>query len=157
MARASLHRVRDICRDLPECEVEGDQHHRISVRGKTIGWHTVDHHGDGRVALTVKADSGDNEVLVAADPRKVFMPPYVAPHGDNESLVPAAPRKFFIPPYVARHGYVGIYLDLGDVDWDEVRELLTDAYRLVAPKRLAAPSRYGAHTAPLSSCPAPPR
>jgi hypothetical protein len=115
MERASLHRVRDICRDLPECEVEGDQHHKISVRGKTVGWHTVDHHGDGRVALTVKADRGDNEVLVAADP-----------------------RKFFMPPYVARHGYVGIYLDLGDVDWDEVRELLTDAYRLVAPKRLAA-------------------
>jgi hypothetical protein len=52
--------------------------------------------------------------------------------------VAADPRKFFMPPYVARHGYVGIYLDLGDVDWDEVRELLTDAYRLVAPKRLAA-------------------
>src|SRR5512132_21688 len=88
---------------------------QISVRGKTVGWHTVDHHGDGRVALTVKADRCDNEVLVAADP-----------------------REFFMPPYVARHGYVGIYLDLADVDWDEVRELLTDAYRLVAPKRLAA-------------------
>jgi hypothetical protein len=31
----------------------------------------------------------------------------------------------------------GIYLDTGTVDWGEVRELIVDAYRLAAPKRLA--------------------
>jgi hypothetical protein len=31
-----------------------------------------------------------------------------------------------------------MHLDVGDVDWDEVRELVVDAYRIVAPKRLAA-------------------
>jgi hypothetical protein len=115
VGRASIDEVRDICAALPECEVAGDQHHKLSVRGKTIGWHTVDHHGDGRVALTVKAAKGENAALVASDP-----------------------DKFFMPPYVAHHGYVGIYLDTGDVDWDEVRELVVDAYRLAAPKRLAA-------------------
>jgi hypothetical protein len=111
---ATLEQVKQICGTLPECAVEGDQHHKLSVRGKTIGWHTVDHHGDGRVALTVKAARGDNAALVASD------------HA-----------KFFMPPYVAQHGYVGVYLDRGPVDWDEVRELIVDAYRLVAPKTLA--------------------
>lgn len=110
----TFERVRAICRDLPECEVAGDQHHKLSVRGKTLGYHTVDHHGDGRVGLAVKAARGDNEALVASDP-----------------------VTFFMPPYIAHHGYVGIYLDAGDVDWAEVRELIVDAYRLVAPKTLA--------------------
>lgn len=29
-----------------------------------------------------------------------------------------------------------MYLDTGDFDWDEIAELVTDAYRLVAPKTL---------------------
>jgi hypothetical protein len=113
MGDASIDRIRAICADLPECEVAGDQHHKLTVRGKTMGWHTVDHHGDGRVSLAVKAVKGDNAALVASDP-----------------------VKFFLPPYVAQHGYVGIHLDTDSVDWDEVRELITDAYRLAAPKKL---------------------
>lgn len=112
----TIDRVREICASLPECEVEpsSGQHHKLSVRGKTMGWHTVDHHGDGRVALALKAVRGENHELVASDP-----------------------VRFFLPPYVAHHGYVGVYLDVADVDWDEIRELLTDAYRLAAPKKLA--------------------
>jgi hypothetical protein len=110
----SIDEVRRICRSLPECVVEGGQHHKLTVRGKTMGWHTVDHHGDGRTSLTIKAARGENAELVAAEP-----------------------AKFFMPKYVAQHGYVGIHLDTGDVDWDEVRELVTDAYRIVAPKRLS--------------------
>ena len=118
----SIDRIRDICTELPECVVEGEQHHKISVRGKIIGWHTVDHHGDGRVALAVRGDKGENGQLVLADP-----------------------TKFFLPPYVARHGYIGIYLDIDDVDWEEVRELILDGYRIVAPKKfvnqLSAPNQ----------------
>lgn len=113
----SIDRIRTICSELPECEIasdgEGGQHHKISVRGKTIGWHTVDHHGDGRVSLAVRGEKGVNEQLVLVDP-----------------------DKFFLPPYVARHGYIGIHLDIDDLDWDEVRELLLDGYRIVAPKKL---------------------
>jgi hypothetical protein len=110
----TIEQVRRICNDLPECVLEGDQHHKLSVRGKTMGWHTVDHHGDGRVALTLKAARGENAELVASDP-----------------------ARFFMPPYMAHHGYVGVYLDAGAVDWEEIRELVTEAYRLAAPKRLA--------------------
>jgi hypothetical protein len=112
--RNTIDRVRKICADLPECTVDGGQHHKLSVRGKTMGWHTVDHHGDGRVALTLKAPRGENAELVASDP-----------------------DKFFMPPYMAHHGYVGVYLDIGPVDWNEIRELITEAYRLAAPKKLA--------------------
>ncbi len=42
---------------------------------------------------------------------------------------------FFAPPW--RGDEVGMVLD-DDVDWDEVAELLTDSYCLLAPKRLAA-------------------
>ena len=117
-----------ICRALPECEVEGDQHHRLSVRGRTIGWHTVDHHGDGRVALTLKAAKGENAQLVAADE-----------------------RTFFMPPYMAHHGYVGVYLDIEGVDWEEIRELVTDAYLLAAPKKLAKLVEPGTGGAQLPS------
>jgi hypothetical protein len=109
----TIDRVRELCRELPECEITGGGHHTIRVRGRTLAWHTVDHHGDGRVALTVRAARGENAELVAADP-----------------------GRFFLPRYVAHHGYVGVYLDTGDVDWEEVRELLRDAYGLVAPKTL---------------------
>ena len=42
---------------------------------------------------------------------------------------------FFAAPW--RGDEVGMFLD-DDVDWDEVAELLTDSYCLLAPKRLAA-------------------
>jgi hypothetical protein len=113
-ARASIEMLAEICDDLPECEITGDQHHKMTVAGKTMGWHTVDHHGDGRISLSLRAQRGENEVLVASDP-----------------------NKFFMPPYVAHHGYVGVFLDRPNVDWDEVRELVTDAYLLAAPKRLS--------------------
>jgi len=84
--------------------------------GADPAWFTVDEHGDGRVALGVRADAKENEALVAADP-----------------------ERFGLPKYVARHGWVTYYLDLPDrpVDWDEVAELVRDSYRLQAPKRLS--------------------
>ena len=66
VAAASIAKVRTICARLPECTVEGDQH-KIAVRGRTMAWHTVDHHGDGRVSLAVKAPRGENSALAAAD------------------------------------------------------------------------------------------
>jgi predicted DNA-binding protein (MmcQ/YjbR family) len=39
---------------------------------------------------------------------------------------------------VGTRGWLGVYLDVADVDWDEVRSIVTDAYRVVAPAKLAA-------------------
>jgi hypothetical protein len=58
-----------------------------------------------------------------------------APPGGQEELVATAPDRFFRPPYVGGRGWVGVRLD-GDVDWAELADLVTDAYRSVAPARL---------------------
>lgn len=60
--------------------------------------------------------------------------------GVQEALV-ATSDRYFRPPYVGQRGWVGVRLD-GDVDWDELGELVEDAYRVVAPVRhAAAPDR----------------
>ncbi|HVW81745.1 MAG TPA: MmcQ/YjbR family DNA-binding protein [Mycobacteriales bacterium] len=59
-----------------------------------------------------------------------------APPGVQQELV-ARSDRFFRPPYVGHRGWVGCRLD-GEVDWDEVAELLEDAYRYIAPARLVA-------------------
>jgi predicted DNA-binding protein (MmcQ/YjbR family) len=52
--------------------------------------------------------------------------------------VSSASGRFFVPPYVGGKGWIGVYLDVPDVDWAEVAELVEESYRLVAPKRLVA-------------------
>lgn len=106
-------RVRKICDGLPEVEIRSRDHHTLLVRGRKFAYYLIDHHGDGRVSLTCKADKGVNQILAAGEP-----------------------ATFFLPPYMAHHGWIGVYLDVGSVDWDRVELFLTDAYRLSAPKTL---------------------
>jgi len=58
-----------------------------------------------------------------------------APPGAQEELLLADPDRFFRPPYDGHRGWLGVRLD-GSVDWTEIAELCTDAYRTVAPKGL---------------------
>ena len=55
-------------------------------------------------------------------------------------MVKADPTRFFVPPYVGPSGWVGVYLDRR-TDWTELAELLRDAYRMTAPKRLLEPRK----------------
>ena len=48
------------------------------------------------------------------------------------------PERFFRPPYVGVRGWLGVYLDVPGVDWEEIGEIVADAYRTVAPRRLTA-------------------
>lgn len=89
-------------------------HAQFLVRKKTFSYFLDNHHGDGIVAVTGK----------------------VLP-GDNKALVEAQPDRFYLPAYVASRGWVALRLDVGKIDWEEVRELLHGSYMLVAPKRLA--------------------
>ena len=66
-----------------------------------------------------------------------------APPGAQEELVGTEPERFFRPPYVGHRGWLGVYLDAGDVDWDEIAEIVRDAYRTVAPKKLVAQLEEG--------------
>lgn len=61
-----------------------------------------------------------------------------APEGAQQSLVAARPDAYFRPPYVGARGWVGVYLDIDDVDWDMVADIVEDAYRTIAPETLVA-------------------
>lgn len=111
---AVLGRLREICLSLPETS-ERLSHGAPSffVRGKTCFLMLLDdHHGDGRFAIWCAAPAGDQQLLVDADA-----------------------EKFFVPPYVGHRGWLGVRLDR-DLDWDELRGIVEDAFCTVAPKRL---------------------
>lgn len=59
-----------------------------------------------------------------------------APPGVQEELIETEPERFFRPPYVGGRGWLGVRLD-GKVDWGEVAEICKDAYRVIAPPKLA--------------------
>ncbi len=60
-----------------------------------------------------------------------------APVGAQDELVETEPTRFFRPPYVGSRGWIGVRLD-GKVDWDEIAAICSDAYRVIAPTKLAA-------------------
>ena len=55
----------------------------------------------------------------------------------QDVLVRANPQVYFVPPYVGHRGWTGVRLD-GGVDWGELAEIIDEAYRRIAPKRLLA-------------------
>lgn len=55
---------------------------------------------------------------------------------DKEALIAAEPRKFFTTPHY--DGYAVVLVRLPEVDEEELRELLIDAWRVRAPKRVLA-------------------
>ena len=58
-----------------------------------------------------------------------------APPGVQSEMIDEAPDQFFSPPYVGGRGWLGVRLDQ-DPDWDEIANILLDAYRCIAPKKL---------------------
>jgi hypothetical protein len=109
---AKVEQLRQICLSLPEV-IERLSHGEPSwfVAGKQFA-NTADHHHDDRLSAWCAAPEGLQEMLVKADP-----------------------KRFFRPPYVGHRGWLGIYLDV-EVDWGEMTIIVERAYRRVAPKRL---------------------
>jgi hypothetical protein len=60
-----------------------------------------------------------------------------APDGAQAALVESAPDRYYRPPYVGHRGWLGVRLDIA-VDWNEIAEVVEDAYRAVAPEALIA-------------------
>lgn len=107
-------RLRAICAGLPEV-TERTSHGAVTffVRGRqTVAYLTDDHHGDGRLALVCAAADGVQDEVLRSDP-----------------------DRFFRPPYVGHRGWIGLRLDV-DPDWDEVAQVVEQAYRRVAPTTL---------------------
>ena len=114
MPARPLTRLRKICLSLPEAhEVEAWGEPTFRVRNKLFAMFASagTHHGQGRPAVWCKAGPGNQELMVRGEP-----------------------DRFFVPPYVGPSGWIGIWLD-GEVQWDELADLLRDSYDLTAPKR----------------------
>ena len=88
-------------------------HTAFKVNKKVFVYYLNDHHGDGIVSICCKVLPGDNERLIAASPRKFYMPAYIGPRG-----------------------WVALRLDRPSVDWNEVKELVRSSYQQIAPKKL---------------------
>jgi hypothetical protein len=115
MAPRPLTRLRKICLGLPEAhEVIAWGEPTFRVKNKLFAMYADagNHHGDGRPSVWCKAGPGNQELMVRVNP-----------------------KRFFVPPYVGPSGWVGVYLDAG-VDWEEVADLMRDAWRMTAPKRI---------------------
>lgn len=112
--RRALERLRAICLALPgttEKIAWGEPTFR--VHGKLFAQLDDHHHG--------------------ADHFGVWL---AMPLGAQEGLVYADPARFFVPPYVGGRGWVGVRLDRRP-RWSAIDDLVREAYRTVAPRRLA--------------------
>jgi hypothetical protein len=115
MTEDPLERLRRLCLALPET-TERLSHGEPTwfVRDKKTFVTYADHHHDDRLGFWC-----------------------AAPPGAQDELVASAPERFFVPPYAGHRGWLGVRLDV-PVNWDEIAELVEDAYRMVAPRRLVA-------------------
>lgn len=59
---------------------------------------------------------------------------FVGDLGEKEVLLASEPDKFFTTPHY--DGYPTVLVHLADVDVDELTELITDSWRIKAPKRV---------------------
>lgn len=112
-----LARLRKLCLALPEAhEVEAWGEPTFRVKNKLFAMFASagNHHGGGRPAVWLKAT-----------------------REDQARLIETFPERFFSPPYVGKSGWVGIWLD-HEPDWGDVAEFVREAYRWIAPRKLAA-------------------
>lgn len=109
-----IDRLRRICLALPEVTEKiawGEPTFRVG--GKMFVMFSNNHHNDGRVAAWCNAT-----------------------HATQDLLARTSPERYFVPPYQGTRGWIGVRLEDDRADWGEVAEIVLDAYRMVAPKRL---------------------
>lgn len=111
-------RLIKLCESLPEVTVEPLGHDRehlvFQIGKKKLAYYQFDHHGDGMISLVCKSSPSEQRRFVQSDP-----------------------ETFFVPAYVGSRGWIGMRLDLDDVDWDTAAELLKRGYQEIAPRKLA--------------------
>lgn len=110
--RRQIERVRRICLALPGTWERISHGEPTWFAGKKVfAMFSNNHHGDGRIAVTVPAAIGIQEMLIKK-----------------------SPRKFYHPPYVGVRGWVGIEIDR--VSDKELAQHIREAWRLIAPAKL---------------------
>jgi hypothetical protein len=109
-------RLVEICETLPEVTSAAlvNGHMAFRIRKKTFAYYLFDHHGDGKIAFCCKSSLSEQRRLIRNDA-----------------------ETFFVPAYLGAKGWIGIRLDLDDVDWETVTELSQRAFQATAPRKLA--------------------
>lgn len=106
-----IERVRRICAALPGAsEKISHGEPTFFVSKKVFATCSTDHHHDGHIAVLIPAAPGEQQRLIASEP-----------------------KKFYRPPYVGVKGWVGI--ELTQVDDDELGSMLTVAWQMIARKK----------------------
>lgn len=122
-----LARLRKLALALPEAhEVEAWGEPTFRVRNKLFAMyaHSGNHHGGGRHSVWIKCTVTNQQLLIASDA-----------------------ARFFVPPHVGPSGWIGVHLEESP-DWDVVADLLRDGYASIAPVRLRAQLREPCQAAP---------
>jgi len=104
-----LARLRKICLALPEVTEAVDGFGHTSFR---VGKKPIAMMGSQELHLAIKADPVTQEAQVRAG-------------------------RYKRTPFLGQHGWVSV-ADFDQLDWAEIEELVSDAYRRTAPKRLLA-------------------
>jgi predicted DNA-binding protein (MmcQ/YjbR family) len=111
MPDKKLKQISDICLTLPDTELTmtwGEPHFRVA--GKIFAGYGKE---KGRETIGFKLEMEHADILVQND------------------------RRFTRAPYVGHKGWVS--MDANSIkDWDEVRRLVLESYRLIAPKKTLA-------------------
>ena len=114
MPASPLIRIRRLCLALPgaaEKMSHGEPTFWVGKRMFATYADADNHHGAGRHAVWCKAS-----------------------HITQDWLIARNPDRYFVPPYVGPSGWVGVYLDQRP-DWNEVAERLEQAHQLAASTR----------------------
>lgn len=102
--------VREIALSFPEATASEGERVAFQVRGKSFAWAARERDGGG---LGVRVDREDKQFILDANSEVYFS----SPHYD---------------------GWPGVQIRLENIEADELRERLEDAWVIQAPKRLAA-------------------
>jgi hypothetical protein len=117
-----VERVRAFCLALPEVTVRVD--HSLTKSRSTAQSFDI-RRRSFCLLVAIESSTGKSRPLLVmrADP------------DDREALLSIG-HPFFVPRR-AGPGRIGVWLT-DDTDWEEIRELVTDSYRVLAPKKLTA-------------------
>lgn len=119
-----VERVRAICLALPEATVRVDES-RTSARSTAWSFDIRRRSFCLLVAVKGRIGTAVPRLVLRIDPR------------DREALVSIGHPYFALRAGDRHRDRVGVRLT-DDTDWDEIRELVTESYRLLAPKKLTA-------------------
>ena len=112
-----VERVRRFCLALPRTMENSRTATNVLCTQGVFAMFSINHHNDGHIAVTLPAAIGIQQMLIEAEP-----------------------KKYYRPPYVAVAGWVGI--ELPRVTDKELRMHLREACEVDRPEKLAWPALY---------------